>query len=213
VVDFTNMEELKTINEIINESVRNSSYVTVIISSCVFICYTLITRLIDYFKAKTKDKPLLEMSKAMKEMGDNIAKLNAVLNKTFEDAEKREIRQCDKAIQLGFKALGFKISQECSYIIAHNNIDKNKELISNNLAKVINTEYYKLYSALSVYEINEINVASKLKEEWTKEIADAVIPIIYDGQDAIARIAHINDKIYILIGEYFIYVSNDLFNT
>lgn len=207
------MEELETINDIINESVRNSSYITVIISSGVFLIYTLITRLVDYFKTKSKDKPLLEMSKAMREMGDNIAKLNAVLNKTFEDTEKRESRQCDKAIQLGFKALGFKISQECSYIIAHNNIDKNKELISNNLAKVISTEYYKLYSALSVYEINEVNVASKLKEEWTKEIADAIIPIIYDGQDAISRIAHINDKINILINEYSIYLSNKIFNS
>lgn len=207
------MEELKTINDIINESVRDSSYVTVIISSSVFLIYTLIIRLVDYFKSKTKDKPLLEMSKAMQEMGNNIAKLNAVLNKTFEDTEKKEIRQCEKVIQLGFKSLGFKISQECSYIIAHNNIDKNKELISNNLSKVINTEYYKLYSALSVYEINEVNVASKLREEWTKEIADAVIPIIYDGQDAISRIAHINDKINILISEYSIYVSNKIFNT
>ena len=207
------MEELKTINDIINESVRNSSYVTVIISSCVFISYTLIIRLIDYFKAKSKDKPLLEMSKAMREMGDNIAKLNAVLNKTFEDTEKREVRQCERAIQLGFKALGFKIAQECSNIIVHNNIDKNKELIRNNLNKVINTEYYRLYSALSVYEINEVNVASKLKEEWTKEIADAIIQIIYDGQEAITRIAHINDKINILISEYSIYVSNKIFNS
>ena len=207
------MEDLQAINEIINESVRNSSYVTVIISSCVFIAYTIITRLVDYFKAKAKDKPLIEMSKAMKEMGDNIVKLNAVLSKTFEDAEKRETRQCERAIQLGFKALGFKISQECSNIIVHNNIDKNKELIRNNISRVINTEYYKLYSALSVYEINEVNVASKLKEEWTKEIADAIIQIIYDGQEAITRIAHINDKINILISEYSIYVSNKIFNT
>lgn len=207
------MEELETINNIIEESVRNSSYITVIISSCVFIIYTLITRLVDYFKSKTKDKPLLEMSKAMKEMGDNIAKLNAVLNKIFADTEKKESRQCDKAIQLGFKAFGFKIAQECSNIIVHNNIDKNKELIKNNLNKVVNTEYYKLYAALSVYEINEVIVASKLKEEWTKEIVDAIIQIMYNGQDSIIRIAHINNKINILIGEYSIYVSNKIFNT
>lgn len=207
------MEDLQTINDIINESIRDSSYVTVIISSCVFIIYTLITRLVDYFKSKAKDKPLLEMSKAMKEMGNNIVKLNGVLSKTFEDNEKRETRQCERAIQLGFKALGFKISQECSNIIVHNNIEKNKELIRNNLVRVINTEYYKLYSALSAYELNEINVASKLKEEWTKEIADALIQIIYDGQDAVLRIAHINDKINILISEYAIYVSNKIFNT
>lgn len=207
------MEDLKTINDIVNESVRNSSYITVIISSSVYIIYTLIVRLVDYFKSKSKDKPLLEMSKAMKEMGDNIAKLNAVLSKNFEDAEKKEIRQCESAINLGFKSLGFKISQECASIIAHNNIDKNKELISSNLNKIINTEYFKLYSSLSAYEINEVNVASKLKEEWVKELVDALIAIIYDGQDAVIRIAHINDKISILINDYSTYVSNKTFNT
>lgn len=207
------MEDFKIVTEIVNESVRNSSYVTVIISSSVFIIYTLIIRLVDYFKAKNKDKPLLEMSKAMKEMGDNIAKLNAVLAKNFEDAEKKEVRQCESAINLGFKSLGFKVSQECASIIAHNNIDKNKELISSNLNKIINTEYFKLYSSLSAYEINEVNVASRLKEEWVKELVDALIAIIYDGQDAVIRIAHINDKISILINDYSTYISNKTFNT
>lgn len=207
------MEELQTINEIVNESIKNSSYITVIISSCVFIIYTLIIRLVDYFKSKAKDKPLLEMSKAMKEMGDNIVKLNAVITKTFEEAEKKEIRQCDKAIQLGFKAMAFKLSQESVSIIAHNNIDKNKELIRENLNKLVSTEYYKLYSALSAYEINEVNVSTKLREEWVKEIADAIITIIYDGQDAVIRIAHINDRINILINDYSTYVSNKIFNT
>lgn len=207
------MEDLKTITEIVDESVRNSSYVTVIISSSVFIIYTLIIRLVDYFKSKNKDKPLLEMSKAMKEMGDNIAKLNAVLSKNFEDAEKKEVRQCESAINLGFKSLGFKVSQECASIIAHNNIDKNKELIGSNLNKIINTEYFKLYSSLSAYEINEVNVASRLKEEWVKELVDALIAIIYDGQDSVIRIAHINDKISILINDYSTYVSNKTFNT
>lgn len=207
------MEDLQTINDIVNESIKNSSYVAVIISSCVFIIYTLIIRLVDYFKSKAKDKPLLEMSKAMKEMGENIAKLNAVLNKTFEDAEKKEIRQCDRAIQLGFKGMAFKLSQECTSIIAHNNIDKNKELIHSNINKLVSTEYYRLYSALSTYEINEVNVATKLKEEWIKEIADALETIIYDGQDSVIRIAHLNDRINILINDYSTYISNRIFNT
>jgi hypothetical protein len=207
------MEELQTINEIVSNSVRDSSYITVIISSSVFIIYTLIIRLVDFFKSKHKDKPLLEMSKAMQEMGNNIAKLNTVLSKTFDDAEKREVRQADRAIQLAFKAMAFKISQECANIIVHNNIDKNKELISSNINKIISTEYNKLYSALSVYEIREVNVASKLKEEWIKEIANTLITIIYDGQDAVTRIVHINDRISILTNDYSIYISNKIFNT
>ena len=206
------MEDLKTINDIVNESVRNSSYITVIISSSVFIIYTLIIRLIDYFKSKNKDKPLLEMSKAMKEMGDNIAKLNAVLNKNFEDAEKKEIRQCDRAIQLGFKAFGFKLTQECANIIAHNNIEENKELIGSNINKLVSTEYYKLYSTLAAYEIREVIVASKLKEEWVKEIVDTIVDIIYDGQAPIVRVTQINNRLTLILGEYASYVNNKVFD-
>lgn len=206
------MEDLKTITDIVNESVRNSSYITVIISSSVFIIYTLIIRLVDYFKSKNKDKPLLEMSKAMKEMGDNIAKLNAVLNKNFEDAEKKEIRQCDRAIQLGFKAFGFKLTQECANIIAHNNIEENKELISSNINKLVSTEYYKLYSTLAAYEIREVIVASKLKEEWVKEIVDTIVDIIYDGQEPIVRVTQISNRLTLILGEYASYVNNKVFN-
>ena len=206
------MEDFQTISEIVNESVRNSSYVTVIISSVVFIIYTLIVRLIDYFKAKTKDKPLFEMSKTMQEMGDNIAKLNAVLSKNFEDVEKKEIRQCDRAIQFGFRAMGFKIAQECASVIAHNNIEANKGLISSNINKIVTTEYYRLYSALSSYEINEANVATRLKEEWIKEIVDTIISIIYDGQEPIIRISQINNRLTLILGEYSSYVNNKVFN-
>lgn len=207
------MEEFETINNVVNESIRNSSYITVIISSCIFISYTLIIRLIDYFKSKNKDKPLLEMSKAMKTMGENITKLNIILVKNFEDAEKKESRQCERVIQLGFKAFGFKIIQECTNIIVHNNVDKNRKLIESNINKIISTEYYNLYSALSAYEIKEINVSTKLKEDWIKEIANAVIAIIYDGQDSIIRIVHLNDKLNILINDYSTFVYNKIFNT
>lgn len=206
------MEDLKTITDIVNESIRSSSYITVILSSSVFIIYTLIIRLIDYFKAKNKDKPLLEMSKAMKEMGDNIAKLNAVINKNFEDAEKKEIRQCDRAIQLGFKAFGFKLTQECANIIAHNNIEENKELIGSNINKLVSTEYYKLYSTLAAYEIREVIVASKLKEEWVKEIVDTIVDIIYDGQAPIVRVTQINNRLTLILGEYASYVNNKVFD-
>ena len=207
------MDEFQSINEIISESIRNSSYTAAIISSVVFIVYTAIVKIIDYLKGKQKDKPLIEMSKAMREITVNVAKLNLILDKTFEKAERKEISQCDKAIQLGFKAFGFRISQEAIAIVAHNNIDKNKELIKDNIRKIVSTEYYKLYSALSAYEIKEVNVATKLREDWIKTISDSIISIIYDGQDEMSRIAHINDKLNIYINDYSTYISNRVFNT
>lgn len=207
------MNDFQTINDIVNESVRNSSYYTVAISSCVFIVYTLIVQLIGYFKAKNKSKPMLEMSNALKEMATNIAKLNSVLDKTLKEADRKKVRQCEIAIDIGFRTFAYEISQEVISIIAHNNIDKNKELIIGNINKLVSTEYYKLYSVLSAYEINEVNIASKLKTEWIEEVAKNIIAIVYNGQDAIDRITHINDRLEISVAEYSTFINNKTFNT
>lgn len=207
------MNDFQTVNDIVNESVRNSSYYTVAISSCVFILYTLIVQLIGYFKGKAKNKPLIEMAEAIKENTENVVKLNSVLDKTLQGAEKKKVRQCESAIDLAFKASSLRIVQEASSIIAHNNIDKNKEFIVGNINKFVSTEYYRLYSALAIYEINDVNVASRLKEEWIKEIADNIIDIIYNGQDAMTRVTQINNRLNVCINEYSTYVNNKTFNT
>lgn len=46
------MDELQTVNQIVGEAVKDSSYVTVLISSGVFIAYTLIIRLVDLLKLR-----------------------------------------------------------------------------------------------------------------------------------------------------------------
>lgn len=153
------------------------------------------------------------MSKAMQEMAANIVKLNTVLDKTLKEADRKKVRQCEISIEDGFKAFAQKISQEVISIIAHNNIDKNKELITGNVAKLVSTEYYKLYSTLSAYEINEVNVASRLKEEWIREVADNIIAIVYNEQDAITRITQINNRLNLSISEYSTYINNKTFNT
>lgn len=207
------MNDFQTINDVVNESVRNSSYYTVAISSCVFILYTLIVQFIGYFKSKNKNKPLLEMSNAMKEMTENLVKLNAVLDKTFKDTERKELHKCRNVIDLGFRSFASRISEECEDTIIHNNIDKNRDFIVDNVGRLVSTEYFKLYSILSAYEVNEVNVASKLKEEWIKEVADSMISIIYDGQDATSRISQVNKKLLGFIGDYSTYINNKTFNT
>lgn len=207
------MNDFQTINDIVDESVRNSSYYTVAISSCVFILYTLIVNLISYFKTKSKNKPIIELSKAVSEMGENIVKLNAVLDKTLKDAERKEAHKCKKAIELGFGNLESILVKEVQNIIIHNNIVKNKELITGNIKTLISTEYYKLYSALSDYEINEISVNRRLKEDWISELSDEILKIVYNDNDQLTRISQINNRVATLIANYSTYINNKTFNT
>ena len=207
------MNDLQTVNEIINTAVKDSSYITVIISCGVFILYTLINKVIELYKAKDRNKPMLEMASAIKQVSENVVKLNQVLDKTFQDAEIKEANRITNIITASFNSFKSEIITRVIDIIVHNNIDKNRKLIESNINKIISTEYYNLYSALSAYEVKEINVSTKLKEDWIKEIANAVIAIIYDGQDSIIRIVHLNDKLNILINDYSTFVYNKIFNT
>ena len=207
------MNDFQTINDIVNESIRSSSYISAAICSAVFVCYTLIIKLVEYFKAKQKNKPLLEMASALRENTANIVKLNSVLDKTLKDAERKELRQCEFAINMGFASMAFRIMQSVANVIVHNNIEDNKELIVDNIHKLVNSEYYKLYSSLSAFEIKEVNVATNLNEDWIKEIADSVINIIYNHQDAMTRITQVSNRISIFVTEYSTYISNKIFNT
>ncbi len=206
------MNDFETINNLIEQTVRSSSYITVAISSTVFILYTLIIKTIDYFKAKNRNKPLVDMAEAIKENTANVVRLNSVLDKTFKEAERREISKCRMTIENAFITFKSNIAQDCMNIIIHNNIDQNKQLIVDNISKLVSTEYYNLYSTFSAYEINDVNVATRLKEEWIKEITDSIISIIYDGQEAIDRIAQLNNRLLIAVGTYITYINNKVFN-
>ena len=149
----------------------------------------------------------------MMEMTENIVKLNTILDKTLKDAERKEISKCKIVIDLAFRTFASRISQQCESIITHNNIEINKEFITDNIAKLVSTEYYKLYSILSAYEINEVNVASRLKEEWIKEVSNNIIAIVYAEQDAISRINQLNSRLLIYSCDYSTYINNKTFNT
>ena len=207
------MEEFNQINDIIAESIKDTSYITVLISSGVYLAYTLIIKLVDLFKAKDRNRPIVEMAAAVKQVSENVVKLNGVLDKAFQDAETKERNKVKNAICTAFDSFKWAVANTCHEIIIHNNIEQNKVLIKQNLFKVISTEYYKLYNVFSAYELDGICIATKLKEEWIDAVTNECLAIIYDGQDSINRISQISNKLLILANEYSIYINNKVFNS
>ena len=206
------MNDLQTVNEIINTAVKDSSYITVIISCGVFILYTLINKVIELYKAKDRNKPMLEMASAIKQVSENVVKLNQVLDKTFQDAEIKEANRITNIIVASFNSFKSEIITRAIDIIVHNNIEANKESVKQSIYKTVSTEYYKIYSIFSAYEHDKVNVATKLKEEWIDAVTEEVLQIIYNGQDATDRIRQINNKLSIDTEEYSIYINNKAFN-
>ena len=206
------MNDLQAVNEIINTAVKDSSYTTVIISCGVFILYTLINKVIELYKAKDRNKPMLEMASAIKQVSENVVKLNQVLDKTFQDAEIKEANRITNIITASFNSFKSEIITRAIDIIVHNNIEANRESVKQSIYRTVSTEYYKVYSIFSAYEHDKVNVATKLKEEWIDAVTEEVLQIIYNGQDATNRIRQINNKLAIDTEEYSIYINNKVFN-
>lgn len=206
------MDDFNQINQIVSDAIKDSSYITVLISSGIYILYTLIIRLVDLFKAKDRNKPLIQMASAIKEVSENVVKLNTVLDKQIQNAESKELTKVRQVISLAFDSFRANISKTCNEIIIHNNIDTNKDLIRENLFKTISTEYYKLYNVFSAYEVDGINIATKIKDEWIDDTTKECLEVIYDGQDKDVRIGQILNKLTIIANEHSIYVNNKVFN-
>ena len=206
------MNDLQAVNDIINGAVKDSSYTTVLISSCVFILYTLIIKVVDLYKSKDRNKPLLEMASGIKEVSENVVKLNQVLDKTFQDVATKESNKIIEVINASLYRFKAAVVDQCIDIIVHNNIESNRDMIKSNLYKTVNTEYYKLYSILSAYEHDSICVSTKIKEEWIEDITNECLNVIYDGADSLTRIRQLNHKLTLLSEGYSIYIKNKVFN-
>ena len=206
------MHDLSTINELINDAVKSSSYNTVLLSSCVFIVYTLIIKVIDMLKAKSRNKPIIKMANAIKEIGSNIIKLNNVLDKTFKDAKHKTYIRCKNAIHLSFEALKSKLNEECIETIITNHIEENKEQIVESINKLVSTEYYRVYSILSNYEIDNVNVASQLDKKWIDQLTNTIISVMYGKKSDISRILQLQHRLNIEIGKYETYIDNKMFS-
>lgn len=206
------MEDLQTINDIINGAVKDSSYITVLISSGVFILYTLIIKVVDLFKAKDRNKPIIEMASAIKEVSENVVKLNQVLDKTIQDAETKEAGRINNIIITAFNSFKAALLDQCIDIVIYNHIETTRDNVKQTVYKTTSTEYYKLYSIFSAYEHDSVNVATKIKEEWIDDITNECLKIIYDGAEATLRIRQLNNKLNLIIEEYSIYIKNKVFN-
>ncbi len=206
------MGDFNEVNQVVNDAIKDSSYITVLISSGIYIAYTLIVKLVDLFKAKDRNKPIIEMASAIKQVSENVVKLNGVLDKAFQDAESKEQAKIKNVIVLGFDSFKVNVINICNSIIIHNNIDANKDLIKQNVFRLVSTEYYKLYNVFSAYEINGVNVSTKLKDEWIDDITKECLDIIYNGQDALIRIGQLSNRLDIIADEHSVFVNNKVFN-
>ena len=78
---------------------------------------------------------------------------------------------------------------------------------------LVNNEYYKVYSTLALYQVNDEHPSTAMKEEWKRELIEDIESIIFnDGLNTLDKINTMDIKLSIRIEDYSTYVYNKCFN-
>ena len=202
------MTEIAPTIDFVNQALKDYSLTAVIISSCIFILYTIVIKGIDYFRHKNQQKPMIEMVNSIKEVSNNVVRLNTILDKLFQDALRKDVEKSKMVIELSFFNFQSRIAHLCRNIIINNNIGLNKNLVVANIKQTINAEYYKVYHNLSQYDIDGRPISLFLKEEWKEDCLNNILGIIYNGQEDKIRINQIYNILYVKINDWIVYINN-----
>lgn len=165
--------------------------------------YLIITKFIDSRKENAQIKINSELTKSI----NTISNFIVTITKNIIEKDKEK---CKNAINDSMCAFGMRLMNFVSTTIVNNHIDTNRANIIANIHNIVNGEYYTMYSALSVYIINDVRVSDVLEKEWMASIEQDMIDIIYGvNLSKEDRILSFNNKINLKLQSYITYVINN----
>lgn len=183
--------------------ILNSAIQQGIAPAIVVAIYLIITKFIDSRKENAQIKINSELTKSI----NTISNFIITITKNIIEKDKEK---CKNAINDSMCAFGMRLMNFVSTTIVNNHIDTNRANIIANIHNIVNGEYYTMYSALSVYVINDVRVSDVLEKEWMASIEQDMIDIIYcvnlSKED---RILSFNNKINLKLQSYITYVINN----
>lgn len=166
------------------------------------VIYLLIIKIID-------NKKESKQAKISKQLADSVSEISSFIKVMTTDVINKDKDKCKAAIEDSMFASALRLSNFVNDTILHNHIHENKDNVYANIHNIVNSEYYSIYSSLSLYTLNTIKVSDYMKTEWMSELEKDMIDIIYS--DKLSDIDKINTfihKINIRIQSYITYIIN-----
>lgn len=168
------------------------------------VIYLIIIKVIDTKKEKTQIK-------INDTLINSITNISNFLSDTTKNVIEKNKEKCKAAIESSLKGASAKLINFVASTIINNHIDLNKDIVLANIHNIINTEFYTVFSILSLYNINGIKVSSLLKKEWMNEIEKDMIDIIYNSKlKNEEKILSFINKITIKFQSYCTYIINNV---
>lgn len=140
-----------------------------------------------------------------------INNINFFINDITENIINKDKNKCQMAIEDAMFAAALRLSMFVTTTIVNNHIETNKENILSNIKNIINSEYYSVYSTLSLYKVNNKEVSSYLKKEWMNDVEKDIIYVIYNTNlNKEDKILTFVNKINLRFQTYVTHINNNV---
>lgn len=179
----------------------------------VVLIYLIIVKFFEHKKEKLKQDSIIEEKKKTikinTELLDCFNNLNDYLKRITIDILDKENDKCDYAIKSSFKSLAHSLSKFATFTIISNNIDKNRDIIIDNIENTVYSEFASVYNELALYSYNNKRLIDSIKESWKNELISDLKKIIFDENlPKEGKIYTIHNKVNVRINNYISFVQN-----
>lgn len=159
------------------------------------------------------DKRINTLTNQVSDIVESLSEVSMLLRTVTSNIIERDKEKCKFSIELAFSGLAKELSDFAFITIVNNHIDTNSSIIKNNIRTAVNSEYYKVYSVLGLYEYNGKRINEHLKEEWKKELIEALdISLFKDDADGLTKMNTFRTKVNLIAKNCSNYVYNNTFN-
>ena len=188
--------------EVISAMLERYNTTQAIIVATLLVLFLIVSKIID---SKTKKNQIV--------LSDKLAGLVEMLAVQFKRQESSDREKCRMTIALSFDAFSKNIFDFGREIIINNNVELKRKFIEPSIVTTINSEYYKLFNTLYVFEVNNHRVSNFMKAEWKEDLINYVNLIIFDKElDTINKLNTLHNKVDSLASDYATYIHNRTFN-
>lgn len=185
--------------ELINDALKQG-----IAPAVVLAIYLILVKYID----KTSENAQTKLTNDLVKSINVISEFLTDITKNIIDKEKDK---CKNAVEDAMFSSGMRLVTFVSSTIINNHIENNKDAILANIGNIVNTEYYSIYSSLSMYKINGVVISDYLDKEWMAVIEQDMIDIIYNNiLNKDDKILSFSNKITFKFQTYVTYITNNV---
>jgi len=189
------MNQIELINDALKQGIAPAIVVAI---------YLIITKIADNKKETNQIKLSNDVIQSISVISDFLRDFT----KNIIDKEKDK---CKNAIEDSMFSTGMRLVSFVSTTIINNHIDANKDTILTNISNIVNSEFYSVYSTLSMYKINGVVVSDYLDKQWMATIEEDMISVIYSSLlDKDEKILSFSNKITIKFQNYVTFITNQI---